>query len=60
MAGGAVLRLGAGLTLVGCIPLQNHCIDGEHGGMVAGADLNPANQRWGFWPLLPISSHLTR
>ena len=23
--------------------------------VVAGAGLNPADQRWGFWPLLPLS-----
>ncbi|QNI67347.1 hypothetical protein SynBMKMC1_01264 [Synechococcus sp. BMK-MC-1] len=26
------------------------------GSMVAGAGVNPADQRWGFWPLLPLSS----
>ena len=24
------------------------------GSMVAGAGVNPADQRWGFWPLLPL------
>ena len=24
------------------------------GSLVAGAGVNPADQRWGFWPLLPI------
>ena len=28
------------------------------GSVVAGAGVNPADQRWGFWPLLPISSQL--
>ena len=22
--------------------------------VVAGAGVNPADQRWGFWPLLPL------
>ena len=26
------------------------------GSVVAGAGVNPADQRWGFWPLLPFSS----
>ncbi|QNI61845.1 hypothetical protein SynTAK9802_01553 [Synechococcus sp. TAK9802] len=26
--------------------------------MVAGAGVNPADQRWGFWPLLPPSVQL--
>ena len=26
--------------------------------VVAGAGANPADQRWGFWPLLPLSSQL--
>ena len=25
------------------------------GSVVAGAGVNPADQRWGFWPLLPLS-----
>ncbi|QNI58786.1 hypothetical protein SynBIOSU31_01919 [Synechococcus sp. BIOS-U3-1] len=28
------------------------------GSMVAGAGVNPADQRWGWWPLLPPSSQL--
>ena len=28
------------------------------GSVVAGAGVNPAGQRWGFWPLLPLSSLL--
>ena len=28
------------------------------GSMVAGAGVNPADQRWGFWPLLPLSYKL--
>ena len=24
------------------------------GTVVAGAGVNPADQRWGFWPLLPL------
>ncbi|EAR18512.1 hypothetical protein WH7805_01717 [Synechococcus sp. WH 7805] len=28
------------------------------GSVVAGAGVNPADQRWGFWPLLPLSSWL--
>ena len=28
------------------------------GSVVAGAGVNPADQRWSFWPLLPISSQL--
>ncbi|QNI73205.1 hypothetical protein [Synechococcus sp. NOUM97013] len=28
------------------------------GSVVAGAGVNPADQRWGFWPLLPLSSQL--
>jgi len=28
------------------------------GSVVAGAGVNPADQRWGFWPLLPLSSLL--
>ena len=24
------------------------------GSVVAGAGVNPADQRWGFWPLLPL------
>ena len=24
-------------------------------GVIAGARVNPADQRWGFWPLLPMS-----
>ena len=42
-----------------CLPpflQQNHCIDGEHGGRSWG--VNPADQRWGFWPLLPLSYQL--
>ena len=30
------------------------------GCMVAGAVVNPADQRWGFWPLLPLSSQLVQ
>ena len=26
------------------------------GSVVAGGGVNPADQRWGFWPLLPIRS----
>ena len=26
------------------------------GSMVAGAGVNPADQHWGFWPLLPLGS----
>ena len=26
--------------------------------VVAGAGVNPADQRWGFWPLLPVAYHL--
>ena len=26
--------------------------------VVAGAGVNPADQHWGFWPLLPLSSLL--
>ena len=26
--------------------------------VVPGAGVNPADQRWGFWPLLPLSSLL--
>lgn len=26
------------------------------GSMVARAGVNPADQRWGFWPLLPLKS----
>jgi len=28
------------------------------GSEVAGAGVNPSDQRWGFWPLLPMSSQL--
>ena len=28
------------------------------GGVVAEAGVNPADQRWGFWPLLPIGSQI--
>ena len=28
------------------------------GSVVAGAGVNPADQRWGFWPLLPLSYKL--
>ena len=28
------------------------------GSVVAGAGVNPAYQRWGFWPLLPLSYQL--
>ena len=28
------------------------------GSVVAGAGVNLADQRWGFWPLLPLSSRL--
>ena len=28
------------------------------GSVVAGAGVNPADQRWGFWPLLPLSYQL--
>ena len=28
------------------------------GSVVAGAGVNPADQRWGFWPLLPLSPQL--
>ena len=28
------------------------------GSVVAGAGVNPADQRWGFWPLLPLGSQL--
>jgi len=28
------------------------------GSVVAGAGVNPADQRWGFWPLLPPSFQL--
>jgi len=24
------------------------------GSVVAGAGVNPVDQRWGFWPLLPL------
>ena len=27
------------------------------GSVVAGAGVNPADQRWGFLPLQPLSSH---
>ena len=26
------------------------------GHVVAGAGVNPVDQRWGFWPLLPLGS----
>jgi hypothetical protein len=26
--------------------------------VVAGAGVNPADQRWGFWPLLPLTAQL--
>ena len=26
------------------------------GNVVAGAGVNPADQYWGFWPLLPLGS----
>ena len=26
------------------------------GSVVAGACVNPADQRWGFWPLLPLEN----
>jgi hypothetical protein len=26
--------------------------------VVAGAGVNPADQRWGFWPLLPLGYQL--
>lgn len=26
--------------------------------MVAGAGVNPADQHWGFWPLLPLGFQL--
>ena len=26
------------------------------GSVVAGAGVNPADQRWGWWPLLPLGS----
>ncbi len=29
------------------------------GAVVAGAGVNPADQRWGFWPLLPLNSKLS-
>ena len=25
------------------------------GSVVAGAGVNPADQHWGFWPLMPLS-----
>ena len=28
------------------------------GSVVVGAGVNPADQRWGFWPLLPLCSKL--
>ncbi len=28
--------------------------------VVAGAGVNPADQRWGFWPLLPPGSQLLK
>jgi len=28
------------------------------GSVVAGAGVNPADQRWRFWPLLPLSFQL--
>ena len=28
------------------------------GSVVAGAGVNPADQRWGFWPLLPLGFQL--
>ena len=28
------------------------------GSVVVGAGANPADQRWDFWPLLPLSSQL--
>ena len=28
------------------------------GSVVAGAGVNPADQRWGFWSLLPLGSRL--
>ena len=30
------------------------------GSVVAGAGVNPADQRWGFWPLLPLSSQFVQ
>ena len=30
------------------------------GSVVAGAGVNPADQRWGFWPLLPITALLLK
>ena len=28
------------------------------GSVEAGAGVNPADQRWGFWPLLPLDNDL--
>jgi len=30
------------------------------GSVVAGAGVNPADQRWGFWPLLPLGYQLQK
>ena len=30
------------------------------GSVVAGAGVNPAEQRWGFWPLLPLQPKLVQ
>ena len=30
------------------------------GSVVAGAGVNPADQRWGFWPLLLLNSQLQK
>ena len=33
-------------------------ITASMGSVVAGAGVNPADQRWGFWPLLPLGVQL--
>ncbi len=53
VAGGAVL-LRSGWFDPGLI--HSFCrITALMGSVVAGAGVNPADQRWGFWPLLPLS-----
>jgi len=38
------------------LPLSFDRITASMGSVVAGAGVNPADQRWGFWPLLPLRS----
>jgi len=52
----AVWGLGGGVTPAQPILTQTALLES----VVAGAGVNPADQRWGFRPLLPLSPKLAR